>query len=107
MKKLSALIMFTLLATAGYYIGNAVAQNNTSAGQTAPDGVLVVEESYGVVVPASADTAAAAVQNQNTQPAPVVNVPAQTDDQSSAQQDNSDNNVVIEETVTEEGYVAE
>ena len=47
MKKLSALIMFTLLATAGYYIGNAVAQNKTSADQQAPDGVLVVEETYG------------------------------------------------------------
>ena len=54
MKKLSALIMFTLLATAGYYIGNAVAQNKTSADQQAPDGVLVVEETYGVAVPVQA-----------------------------------------------------
>ena len=46
MKKLSALIMFTLLATAGYYIGNAVAQNKTSADQQAPDGVLVLEPTY-------------------------------------------------------------
>ena len=30
MKKLSALIMFTLLATVGYYIGNAVAQNKNA-----------------------------------------------------------------------------
>lgn len=54
MKKLSALIMFTLLATAGYYIGNAVAQNKTSADQQALDGVLVVEETYGVAVPVQA-----------------------------------------------------
>ena len=51
MKKLSALIMFTLLATVGYYIGNAVAQNkNAQDAQTNGDGILVVEEEYDVVV---------------------------------------------------------
>ena len=71
MKKLSALIMFTLLATAGYYIGNAVAQNKTSADQQAPDGVLVVEETYGVAVPVqaaspTADSAAGSAAGEDT-----------------------------------------
>lgn len=76
MKKLSALIMFTLLATAGYYIGNAVAQNKTSADQQALDGVLVVEETYGVAVPVqaaspTADSAAgSAAGTDATTPAP-------------------------------------
>ena len=82
MKKLSALIMFTLLATAGYYIGNAVAQNKTSADQQAPDGVLVVEETYGVAVPVqaaspTADSAAgsAAGTDATTPAAPTEKMP--------------------------------
>ena len=82
MKKLSALIMFTLLATAGYYIGNAVAQNKTSADQQALDGVLVVEETYGVAVPVqaaspTADSAAgsAAGTDATTPAAPTEKMP--------------------------------
>lgn len=90
MKKLSALIMFTLLATAGYYIGNAVAQNKTSADQQAPDGVLVVEETYGVAVPVQA---AGGADGKNAA-TPVAG-------------SNNDGNTVVEETVTEEGYVEE
>lgn len=83
MKKLSALIMFTLLATAGYYIGNAVAQNKTSADQQAPDGVLVVEETYGGT---DGKNAATPVTGSNN---------------------DGNGNTVVEETVTEEGYVEE
>lgn len=54
MKKLSALIMFTLLATAGYYIGNAVAQNKTVGRPTGSGRRVVVEETYGVAVPVQA-----------------------------------------------------
>ena len=109
MKKLSALIMFTLLATAGYYIGNAVAQNKTSADQQTPDGVLVVEETYGVAVPVqaaspTADSAAgSATGTDATTPA------AGGADGTPVTGSNNDGNgnTVVEETVTEEGYVEE
>ena len=106
MKKLSALIMFTLLATAGYYIGNAVAQNKTSADQQALDGVLVVEETYGVAVPVqaaspTADSAAgSAAGTDATTPAA-----GGADGKNAATPVTG--NTVVEETVTEEGYVEE
>ena len=108
MKKLSALIMFTLLATAGYYIGNAVAQNKTSADQQAPD-----EETYGVAVPVqaaspTADSAAgSAAGTDATTPAA-----GGADGKNAAtlvtgSNNDGNGNTVVEETVIEEGYVEE
>ena len=112
MKKLSALIMFTLLATAGYYIGNAVAQNKTSADQQAPDGVLVVEETYGVAVPVqaaspTADSAAgSAAGTDATTPAGGADGKNAATPVTGSNNDGN-GNTVVEETVTEEGYVEE
>ena len=116
MKKLSALIMFTLLATAGYYIGNAVAQNKTSADQQAPDGVLVVEETYGVAVPVqtASPTADSAVGSAAGTDATTPTTPAAggADGKNAAtpvtgSNNDGNGNTVVEETVTEEGYVEE
>lgn len=112
MKKLSALIMFTLLATAGYYIGNAVAQNKTSADQQAPDGVLVVEESYGVAVPVQANAPTA---DPDARPAAGTDAAATAGNTGgkkaavpAAGGSNAGNDgVTVEETVTEEGYIEE
>ena len=118
MKKLSALIMFTLLATAGYYIGNAVAQNKTSADQQAPDGVLVVEETYGVAVPVqaaspTADSAAGSAAGEDTLSDERDRPAAGGADGKNAatpvtgSNNDGNGNTVVEETVTEEGYVEE
>lgn len=103
MKKLSALIMFTLLATVGYYIGNAVAQNkNAQDAQTNGNGVLVVEEEYDVVAPATPGTPVS-VPASATAPA-ATSKPAVQDNGMSG---NVGNNTTVEETVTEEGYIEE
>ena len=113
MKKLSALIMFTLLATAGYYIGNAVAQNKTSADQQALDGVLVVEETYGVAVPVqaaspTADSAAgSAAGTDATTPAAGGADGNNAATPVTGSNNDGNGNTVVEETVTEEGYVEE
>ena len=109
MKKLSALIMFTLLATAGYYIGNAVAQNKTSADQQAPDGVLVVEETYGVAVPvqAASPTAGSAAGTDATTPAAGGADGKNAATPVTGSNNDGNGNTVVEETVTEEGYVEE
>lgn len=49
MKKIVTLFMFTFLALTGYYVGVAVAQNNTEdVSASEPVGVMVVEEQYSV-----------------------------------------------------------
>ena len=101
MKKVASLIMFIFLAMVGYYIGEAVAQNNTAEpavkqmqNQNAGDnvgGVLVMEEYDAVAVPVSAKDAKTAVSSQ-------------TDKQANQmKQLNKDNAVaeVIEESVSE------
>ena len=109
----TALIMFTLLATAGYYIGNAVAQNKTSADQQAPDGVLVVEETYGVAVPVqaaspTADSAAgSAAGTDATTPAAGGADGKNAATPVTGSNNDGNGNTVVEETVTEEGYVEE
>ena len=107
MKKLSALIMFTLLATAGYYIGNAVAQNKTSADQQAPDGVLVVEETYGVPVTVQASAAGSAAGTDATTPAAGGADGKNAATPVTGSNNDGNGNTVVEETVTEEGYVEE
>lgn len=113
MKKLSALIMFTLLATAGYYIGNAVAQNKTSADQQAPDGVLVVEETYGVAVPVqaaspTADSAAGPAAGTDATTPAAGSADGKKAAVPAAGGSNAGNDgVTVEETVTEEGYIEE
>ena len=104
MKKLSALIMFTLLATAGYYIGNAVAQNKTSADQQAPDGVAVpvqaasptADSAAGSAAGTDATTPAAGGADGKNAATPVT-----------GSNNDGNGNTVVEETVTEEGYVEE
>ncbi len=73
MKKVASLIMFIFLAMVGYYIGEAVAQNNTAepaAKQTQNQigdnvgGVLVMEEYDAVAVPVSAKDTKTAVGSQ-------------------------------------------
>lgn len=119
MKKLSALIVFTLLATAGYYIGNAVAQNkNAQDSQANGNGVLVVEEEYGVVVPAPANTQAdtkmpttvKAKKSAVSTSTAGSNASGQSNNGSGQNNNTSANDnadVTVEETVTEEGYVVE
>ena len=70
MKKIVSLLVFTLLAVVGYYIGAAVAQNNNPATMQNPDGVMVIEEEYDVLVPDSAD-AAATTSDTDADAAPV------------------------------------
>lgn len=70
MKKIVSLLVFTLLAVVGYYIGAAVAQNNNPATMQNPDGVMVIEEEYDVLVPDSADTATP-TSDTDTNAAPV------------------------------------
>ena len=101
MKKIASLIMFIFLAMVGYYIGEAVAQNNTDEpaakqmqNQNAGDnvgGVLVMEEYDAVAVPVSAKDAKAAVDSQ-------------TDKQVNQMKQLNQNNAtaeVIEESVSE------
>ncbi|MCI5544095.1 MAG: hypothetical protein MR368_01320 [Azospirillum sp.] len=97
MKKVASLIMFIFLAMVGYYIGEAVAQNNTAEPAVKQmqnqnvGGVLVMEEYDAVAVPVSAKDAKTAVSNQ-------------TDKQANQmKQLNKDNAVaeVIEESVSE------
>ncbi len=113
MKKASALIMFTLLATVGYFIGNAVAKSKMSTDRNASDGVLVVEETYGVAVPVQGNMSAAAQNNGSSSvdvnagktthadkaasAVPMVDSKAPTDG----------DDVMVVETVNEEGYVDE
>ena len=112
MKKLSALTMFTLLATVGYYIGNAVAQNkNAQDAQTNGDGILVVEEEYDVVVPTTDKTPADARTSVSPAAVPAAAATSaaarKADVRNNNMSGNSGNDTVVEETVTEEGYVEE
>lgn len=101
MKKVSALIVFTLLVAAGYYIGNAVAQNKVAPANSANDGVMVIEEEYGVMAPA-------AKNSDMSMPAKSQDKMPMMDKANSSMDSNNDNNeVTVDETVTEEGYIEE
>ena len=97
MKKTPLLMMFTLLSTAGYYIGNAVAQNTNNAAQTS-DGVLMVEESYGVT---TADS-----NSQNSPTSTATGTSTSTHNSNSSMMNNN-GTMTLDETVTEEGYIEE
>ena len=90
MKKIVTLFMFTFLALTGYYVGVAVAQNNTeSMNANEPVGVMVVEEQYSVE--ATPDTKAMHDKKAH--------------DEKAASNVGNNNNVeaeVVEEDVTEE-----
>lgn len=103
MKKLSALIVFTLVVTAGYYIGNAVAKNTASPAQPSSDGVLTVEEAYGVVVPMQGNGSGATASQASVPPAAEQNAASDADDDNTA----GNGTVTVEETVEEEGYIAQ
>ena len=75
MKKIVSLLVFTLLAVVGYYIGAAVAQNNNPAAMQNPDGVMVIEEEYDVLVPDSADDAATTSDTDTDADAAMVKAP--------------------------------
>lgn len=98
-------MVFTLLVVVGYYVGSAVAQNKNaqaSADSNAPDGVMVIEEEYGVITP---------VVDTSAQPAAAkeMKAPATSTDKNQAVKNNNNNSNgnMVEETVTEEGYVVE
>lgn len=76
MRKFASLVMFTFLVVVGYYVGAAVAQSNDAVSNTVSkavpaaahgvDGVLIVEESYGVVVQKDSAPQSNSVQSETT-----------------------------------------